>query len=119
MDIVEQVRQRRAAEDAAHAAKLEAARRAVQEDADLRKAAEDEVAAKAAAQQAAAEQARQQAEEQRERTLALIAWQRAGGTEAEFAEAWPEMRKRQLAERVASQATRQAVATENFYRQVF
>lgn len=119
MDIVEQVRQRRAAEDAAHAAKLEAARRAVQEDADLRKAAEDAVQAKAAAQQAAIEQARQQAEEQRERTLALVAWQRAGGTVEQFDEVWPEMRKRQLAERVTAQASRQATATEQFYRQIF
>lgn len=119
MDIVEQVKLRKAAEDAAHAAKLEAARKGVMEDAALRQAAADAVQAKAAAQQAAIEQARQVQEERREKTLALVAWQKAGGTEAEFAEAWPEMRKRQLAERVTAQASRQATATEQFYRQIF
>ena len=118
-DIVEQVRQRKAAAEAKAQAKLEAARRAVMAEAAVRQSVQAAQQAKQQAAQVAIDEARQAQDEQRARLLAQVAWQRAGGTIEQFDEEWPEMRRKQIAERVANQAAAQAGATEQFYRRAF
>ena len=118
-DIVEQVKARKAKEEAEAAAKLEAVRRAVMAEAAVRQSVQAAVKAKADAQQEAVEAALQAQDEQREKLLALVAWTAAGGTSAQFDEAWPELRAAQLKQRVASQAAAQAGAVAEFYRRNF
>ena len=119
VDIVATVKANKAAAEAAQATKLEAARKAVLDEAAARQSLEDAVKAKQQAALQAAEQARLAAEETREKSLALFAWQNAGGTPEMFEQTWPEMRRKQIAERVASQAAAQTGATEAFYRRAF
>lgn len=119
VDIVATVKANKAAAEAQAQAKLESARAAVMEEAAVRQSVQAAVKAKADAQQEAIEQALQAQDEQREKLLALVAWKKAGGTSAQFDEAWPEMRAAQLKQRVASQAAAQAGATEQFYRRNF
>ena len=118
-DVVSAVKAKKAAAEAEQAAKLESVRRAVMEEAKVRQSVQAAVKAKADAQQEAVEAALQAEDEQRERLLALVAWKAAGGTSAQFDEAWPEMRRKQIAERVASQAAAQTGATAEFYRRNF
>ena len=118
-DIVAQVKARKAQQEAEQAAKLEAVRRAVMAEAAVRQSVQAAVKAKADAQQEAVEAALQAQDEQREKLLALVAWEKAGGTSAQFDAEWPEMRRKQIAERVASQAAAQTGATEAFYRRNF
>ena len=119
IDIVEQVKQRKAAEEAAHNAKLEAVRSAVMAEDAARQSLSDALAAKQKAAAEAVEQARIAAEESREKTLALVAWRNAGGTVAAFEDAWPEMRRKQIAERVTNADKTRQQATAAMYRSIF
>ena len=119
IDIVEQVKQRKAAEEAAHNAKLEAVRSAVMAEDAARQSLSDALAAKQKAAADAAEQARIATEESREKTLALVAWRNAGGTMAAFEDAWPEMRRKQIAERVSNAEKVRQQATLQMYRNIF
>lgn len=119
IDIVEQVKQRKAAAEAAHNAKLEQIRQAVAADAQAAKALTDALAAKQKAAAEAVEQARIAAEESREKTLALVAWRNAGGTVAAFEDAWPEMRRRQIDARVTNAEKVRQQATMQMYRNIF
>lgn len=118
-DVVEMVKANKAKEAAAHEAKLEAARAAVMA------AASDTSRARTAALEAghagmwATINASTAADEQRERTLALFAWQRAGGTAESFDAEWPEMRRKQIAERVTSADAMRQQATQQMYRSIF
>lgn len=118
-DVVEQVKQRKAAEQAAHNAKLEQIRQAMAADAQAAKALTDAVAAKERAAAEAAEQARIAVEEQREKTLALVAWRKEGGTAEQFEAVWPEMRRKQIAERVTNADALRKQATAAMYRSIF
>lgn len=118
-DVVAMVKANKAKEVAAHDAKLAAARAAVMA------AATETDKAKAAAREAghagmwATINASAAADEQREKTLSLFAWQRAGGTAEAFEEAWPEMRRKQIAERVTNGDAMRQQATQQMYRSIF
>lgn len=118
-DVVEMVKANKAKEAAAHAAKLEAARQAVMAEGAARQSLADAAKAKQQAAAEEAEAARVAADEQREKTLALYAWQRAGGTAESFEAAWPEMRRKQIAERVSNQGKIRQQATASLYRSIF
>ena len=119
-DVVERVKAAKAAEAAAHEAKLEAARQAV-----MAAASADTSRARTAALEAghagmwATINASTAADEQREKTLSLFAWQRAGGTAEAFDAEWPEMRRKQIAERVTSADAMRQQATQQMYRSIF
>ena len=119
VDIVATVKANKAAAEAEAQAKLESARAAVMAEAEVRQSLTDAVAAKQQAAAAAVEAARNAAEAAREKNLALFAWQRAGGTIEQFEQSWPEMRRKQIAERVANQAEAQNGAVAEFYRRAF
>ena len=119
IDIVEQVKANKARAEAEQAAKLEAARQAVMAEAAARQSLSDALAAKQKAAADAAEQARIATEESREKTLALVAWRNAGGTMAAFEDAWPEMRRKQIAERVSNAEKVRQQATLQMYRNIF
>ena len=119
IDIVEQVKQRKAAEEAAHNAKLEAVRSAVMAEDAARQSLSDALAAKQKAAADAAEQARIATEESREKTLALVAWRNAGGTVAAFEAAWPAMRREQIAARISNAEKVRQQATQQMYRSIF
>lgn len=76
-------------------------------------------AAKAETERAAAATARQQADEQRERSLALVAWKAAGGTDEQFADAWPAMRQRQILERLHTHERAARAAQAALYKSIF
>ena len=119
IDIVEQVKANKAKAEAEHAAKLEAARQAVMAEAATRQSLTDALAAKQQAAAQAAEAARLAADEQREKTLALVAWRKEGGTAEQFEAAWPSMRQRQIAERVTNADALRQQATAAMYRSIF
>ena len=118
-DVVAMVKANKAKAEAEQAAKLEAARAAVLAEGATRQSLVDAVAAKQQQAAEAAEAQRIAADEQRERTLALFAWQRAGGTAESFDAEWPEMRRKQIAERVTNANAMRQQATQQMYRSIF
>ena len=118
-DVVAQVQARKAAAEAAHNAKLASIRAALDGDAAAASAATAAAAARAETERAAAATARQQADEQRERSLTLISWKAAGGTDEQFAEAWPAMRQRQILERLHTHERAARAAQAALYKSIF
>ena len=120
-DVVERVKAAKAAEAAAHEAKLEAARQAVMAaaSADTSRARTAVALEAGHAGMWATINASTAADEQREKTLSLFAWQKAGGTAESFDAEWPEMRRKQIAERVTSADAMRQQATQQMYRSIF
>lgn len=118
-DVVARVKANKAKAEQEHNAKLASIRAALDGDAATARAATEAAAARADQERKAAAAARQQADEQRERALALMSWQQAGGTVESFEQQWPALRQRQIVERVtnADRVRQQAVAS--FYRSIF
>ena len=116
---VERVKAQKQADQAARNARLAAARDAITAAADENSRAR--VAALEAGQAGmwAERAATAAAAEQRERALALIAWRAAGGTEDQFDEAWPVMRREQIQRRMMADEAATAAATVNWYRAQF
>jgi hypothetical protein len=113
------VKERKAAAAAEHNAKLASIRAALDGDAAAARAATEAAAAKAETERAAAATARQQADEQRERSLALVAWKAAGGTDESFEQQWPELRRRQILERLHTHERAARAAQAALYKSIF
>ena len=118
-DVVARVKANKAKAEQERQTRLASIRAALNGDAAAARAATEAAAARAETERAAAATARQQADEQRERSLALISWKAAGGTDEQFAEAWPAMRQRQIMERLHTHERAARAAQAALYKSIF
>lgn len=117
--MIDRLKAAKLADEAAHAAKLKAARDAITAEAEENSKARTAALEAAQAAHAAKLHAAAAATEQREKALALVAWKSNGGTEDQFNEAWPQMRREKLQRRMMAQDEATAAATEQWYRARF